>query len=379
MCQTVTVCRLADLPKPDDDGMITLQDNTTYYFPSGLDLNGNRLVCGTNNVIMGASSENSRLTSTGLVGTALITSAYSLPMRFIAIEADTALSLAATTSDQALDWFGVNFVDTPTVGTISGFSNFIMSDCAFLNSAGLTFDGTVGTIGFQTCLFDGRTGSTTITIAPTATITRRFRAVQCAFVCLAGETAINFSTDATCPVEGFILGTVNFGGGGTYIAGVQHDDVKSQFYNVRGVTNSASVASYYMQGNVTATTVGSSNTFVKVAGTTSSGTYVQRFTLTNNKATYAGALDLFFQVMVIGTISAQNNRQIAFRIAVNETTLAESQMATNSEGLTRSAPLYVQSVVELSTGDFVEVYVANLTDGTAVTVEDLHVVVHPLS
>jgi len=378
LSRMVSVSSKSDLPTPVA-GVINLLANTCYYFTTSIDLTGDRLVGAPNTTLIGTSSEAVTISSTGLGATPLISSAYSMPIRFLSITATVALNLNATTSGQALDWLGVNFLNCPTVGSIQGYSNFIMTDSSLLNSGGMTFTGTIGTIGFISCLFDPPAGGTALIVDSAATITRRFRALACAFSVLAGETGIDFSTSATVPVEGFILGIVTFAGGGTYVSGVQHDDNKAQFFFVRGVANSASISSYGMQANATATVIGSAGVSVKVAGTTTSGTYIQRFTNTANRATYVGALDVFFEVRAIGTISAQNNREIAFRIAKNGTTIAESQMSTNSEGVTRSAPLMVQAVVDLSTNDFVEVFVANITDATNVTISDLSVVVNPLS
>lgn len=101
---------------------------------------------------------------------------------------------------------------------------------------------------------------------------------------------MNVSTSATISNEGYILDTINFAGGGTYITGVQFDDNKSLFVNCKPISNSGNIAQYYMTANATTTTVGAIDTFYKVAGTTSSGTYVEKFTLTNNRATYSGSL-----------------------------------------------------------------------------------------
>ena len=52
-----------DLPTPVSS-VITLEDNVTYYFTTTVDLLGDRLVGGENTVILGSSSENSRIKST---------------------------------------------------------------------------------------------------------------------------------------------------------------------------------------------------------------------------------------------------------------------------------------------------------------------------
>lgn len=362
-------------------GVITLADDTAYWFTQNVDLLGARLVAGEDTTILGSSSENVRLKSTGLVGAALITSQWSLPMRFIAIEADIALDLdgGATPNGKAIDWFGVNFVDCATVGRIANYNNFIMADSAFLNAGDLTFDGALNTIGFSQCLFNPAPGQTSLVIPSTLTIGRRLRVVYSSFVVLAGEVGVDVDVLATVPAEGYILDTVNFSGGGTYTQGVLFSDNKSQFVNCRGVPNSSSLAQYNMSNNAVATVISGVGTFTQILGATVSGAYVQRFTLTDNNAEYTGVLEGFFDVTAVGSVSAQNNREVAFRVAVNGVTVAASEMVTNSEGVGRSAPLMTQAVVQLTNGADVSIYVANLTDGTNITVSNLNVSIETLS
>ena len=236
-----------DLPS-ESGGVITLEDNTTYCFIDTVDLLGNRLVSGQNTTLQGGgSSENCRILSTGLTGQALITSQWSLPMRFLTIEADIALALDASgNAGSALDWIGVNFTNCATVGTIANYTNFIGADCAFLNSQGLTFDGSIGTVGFQQTLFDNRSGGTSLIFAPTLTITRRIRVIYSSFISLSGETALNVSTSAVIPVESYILDTCNFAGGGTYVTGVLNTDVKSFWLNCKGISNTSKIGFYTM-------------------------------------------------------------------------------------------------------------------------------------
>lgn len=125
-----------NLPTPIG-GIITLADNTTYYILNGdIDLTGDRLVCGRNTTIIGGSSENTILRSTGLnANTALITSNWSLPIRFLTITHGTAINLDATgNANQAIDWIGLNFTDCATVGTVKNYNNFVQTDSAYLNS-----------------------------------------------------------------------------------------------------------------------------------------------------------------------------------------------------------------------------------------------------
>ena len=375
----ILVDEKSDLPSASG-GVITLADNYTYFFTTTVDLTGDRIVAGQNTTIIGGSSENCRIKSTGLVGTALISSAWSLPMRNITIEASTALNLDATGNpNQALDWFGVNFTDCTTIGTIKNYNNVIWTDCGVLNSAGLTFDGTTGTIGLNSCIFDGRSASTTITIPSTATITRRFRIIYSAFVVLSGETGINVNSSATVPVEGYILDTVNFSGGGTYTTGVTYSDNKALFVACRGVTNSASTGFMTMQANATATTVAATSTYYKVAGTTTLEAISQKFSHSSNRLTYDGAITRDFRVTVTATATSGNNNEIGMRIAKNGTTLTNSTGITTTSGTGKAENAISQSVVQLATNDYVEIFVSNETATNNITVTYLSVIVEALN
>ncbi len=379
----IIVDSLAKLPQPVSN-VITLADNTTYLFTTTIDLLGSRLVCGQNTTILGGSSENCRIKSTGLTGTALITSQWSLPIRSIAFEADIVFALDANgNAGQALDWFGVNVIDSNTIGTIANYNNFIATDCGFLNTQGLTFGGTISTAGFSQCIFDCRTGGTMIIIPSTATITRRFRIIYSAFIVLSGETGINVNTSATIPVEAYILDTVNFSGGGTYISGVQYNDNKALFIACLGVLNSASIAHMTMINNATVTDIISQNVAVKVAGTTTSQSITQRFSHSDNRMTYTGAIQRSFRVSVIFSFTAGNNNVISAYVAKNGSLITNSE-ASSTANITgalvgRAENVATQTVVDLAQNDFIEVWVENDSATADITVSNLSLIIQVLA
>ena len=362
-----------DLPNAVS-GVINLLDNVTYYITTTIDLTGDRLVCGVNTVIIGGSSENCILQSTGLnSSTALITSVYSLPMRNITITHGTALNLDGDGVTTALDWFGVNFTDCATVGIIKDYTNFVMSDSAFLNSGNLTFDGTIGTIGMSNCLFDCSTGSTALILPATLTVSRRFRVIYSSFVVLSGETGINVNASATISSERYILDTVNFSGGGTYISGIGHTDNKALFVNCVGITNTSTKGFMYMLNNATDTTIGvpNVNVWVKANGTTVSGTN-SKFTHTTNRLTYNGAFTNSFLVTINATLrSGGTNQLISIGVAKNGVAIDES------EGIIRTTTSNIehggstQAVLEMVSNDYVELYVRN-TGNTNIRVTDFN-------
>lgn len=375
----IFVNSLADLPTAVA-GVITLEDDKTYYITSNIDLLGNRLVGGSNTTIIGTSSEVSILTSTGLgVGIPLLTSIYTTPIRNISInDIDTAVSFDGTSnpSEMALDWTGVNFVNVPNVGAIKKASNFIFDKGAFLNSKGLKFDGTIGTVALNNSLFsgDGLAGNI-LELLSTCEITRRFRVIYSSIIATSSTIGVNVSNSALIPVESYILDTVNFSGGGTYLSGVSVTDNQTLFVNCKGIANSNEVSQYYMNGNATTTTVSATNVPYKVLGTTNSASITQKFTNTNNRATYIGSLTRQFLVTATLSLESGTNNQIGCYIGKNGSVSVESEVYGTTSGTGRAENITIQTLLELSTNDYIEIFVENATAINNILVTDLNVIV----
>jgi hypothetical protein len=369
---------VSDLPAPVS-GVITLAANATYFFTANVDLNGSRIVCGNNTTILGASSENCSIFSTGLsAGTALITSVYSLPMRNITITHGTALNLNASgTPTAAIDWIGVNFTNCAIVGTIANYSNFIMSDCALLSSANMTFDGTFGTIGGLQCLFSGIAAQTTMIYPATLTVTRRIRWAYCSWVAFGGGTALNVSASAVIPTETYILDTCNFSGGGTYTAGVDYTSNTAFFSGCRGISNSAQIGQMFFTNNATQNPIATTGVFEKILGTTSPSAVNQKFTHTSNRLTYSGGLTRTFVVTASTSANSvvTNTVVILVRLAKNGTTIAESESQASTSANGRNENFYSQAIVELAPGDFIELFISNATNANNLLATELNVLI----
>ena len=370
----VEVNDITDLPAASS-GVITLVGGYTYLFLKHIDLLGSRLVCGQDTVIVGWSSENCSITSTGLsAATALITSVYSLPIRSISFTHDLVFNLDGDGTTTALDWFGVNLLNCASAGTIKDYTNFVFGDGALLNSGGFTFDGTIGTIAFSNSLFDTASTKTAINILSTCTISRRLRIIYSSFVTLSGETGVNFNTSATVGDEKYILDTVNFSGGGTYITGVDSTSNKALFANCVGINNTSTKGLLYMINNTTDTTIGSPNVnvWVKAAGTTTSGS-LSKFTMpSNNRLTYTGAFSQSFMVHVNTAVrSAASNQNISIGVAKNGTILTESEMTIRTSTSNQEHPGSTLAVVDMVSTDYIELFVKN-TASTDVRVSDLN-------
>lgn len=373
--------QISDLPIPIG-GIITLENDVTYVFTTTVDLLSNRLVCGSNTTLLGGSSENCRILSTGLVGQPLISSNDSLPIRNLTIEADIALNLTGNVTTSAIDWFGVNFTNCNTIGTISNYANVIMTDCAFLESANLTFNGTIGTIGFAQCLFNGTPGNTIFILPSSLTVTRRFRIVYSSFIVLSGETGIDLSSTATIPNDAYILTYCNFSGGGTYLTGTTHTSNRALFINNIGITNTSNAGKYFMQNNATATTIVTQGTYVKMAGTTTVGVgnSPKWTTPVNNRLTYVGAITTEFVVTVVGNVqSTANNLTLGVAIAENGTVQTESRISVRSATANQPVAFALQDIVQVAPNDFIEIFVTNESGTQTVTVTDLNVIIQKIT
>ena len=371
-----------DLPTPVSN-VITLADNVTYYFTTTVDLLGDRLVGGQNTVILGASSENSRITSTGLgTGVALFTTEWTTPIRHVTFQdGDTALAIDGSVNPPlALDWTGVNFLNVPNVGLIDTADNWIYSKGAFLNSQNLQFDGTHGTIGIDNSIFVGSgSAGNILDILSTATITRRFRLIYSSVVVFGSTVGINVDASATIPTEGYILDTINFSAGGTYLSGVSYTDNKTRFVNSKGIENTAEIGNYFMTNNATVTTITTVDTAVKVLGATTANAINQKFTHTDNRLTYVGALIRDFQVTATISLTSGNNKVIGVYVAKNGVIITSSEMYSTTSGSGRAESVTCQTILELAENDYVEIWVENSSNSDDITVEYLNVICKSLN
>ena len=372
-------------------GVITLEDFTTYLITDEVDLGGDRIVInGSNTTLLGTSSETSFLTSTGISTTFptnyLIESDYTLPIRHITFK-DVPLGIGINTSGSgaqpiALDWTGVNFSGTSISLTCGDIDNFIFSKGAILSSGGFVFEGDVGTIGIDNSLFVGTGGAyDLIELTSSANVTRRFRTIYSSFVAFGSTVAINVSTSSSIPVDSYILDTCNFSGGGTYLQGIGqfYTDNEPRFVNCKGITNTAEIANYTMLNNSTATVISAVNTPTKVLGTTTANAINQKFTHSNNRATYSGELVKDFQITAVASLFGSSNRVIGMYVAKNGSVITTSEMYATTSGSGRAESVTVQTITELVNGDYLEIWIENSTDSTNVTVEYLNFICKSIS
>ena len=370
------VTQLSDFPAPSG-GVITLEEGTTYWITTEVDLMGLRIVASPKVVLAGGSSLKSKLKSTGLTGQALITSQWGLPVRFLGFEADIVFALnAGANPNEKIEWTDLGFDGSNSIGTIANYEKVAISESSFRGCGSLTLDGNISRVSMWQNYFDVGAGKTAIVVPASCTIGKWLRVVNTAFEVASGETALDVSTSATIPSESYVLDSCRFVGAGTALSGVQYTAESAQFRDNKGIPNTAGICQYVIQGSASATTIASQGTFYKVEGTTTPGAYISRFTTAvNNRATFTGDATSFFKVTATISVTGQNNRNLSFRVAKNGVTIPTSQASTTTDGVNNIVPATCLSIVQLSTGDYIEIFVANNSNTSNVAVSDMSVII----
>jgi hypothetical protein len=376
---TIVINNASDFPTPVA-GVITLEANKTYIIQKPVDLLGDRLVAGGVCNLFGTSSETSYLTSTGLgVGVPLLTSLFTIVLENITFhDVDTCLDIDGNTNLVALDWENVNFADIPNVGTINTCDNFIYETGAFLSSNGLLLTGTIGTVGVSNSLFvSDSLAENVIELDASCVITRRFRIIYSSFVIDTLATGISVNVSATIPTESYILDTVNFAGAGTYISGVTQTSNDSLFINCKGISNTAVNGQLYMQGNATATTIAGTSTFVKVAGTTTASADNSKISHSNNRLTIDAVISRKYLIQCHLSFTSGNNNECEFGFydsqLVGIRTPSRTKSTANSAG--RAENVSFACVVNADLSDYLEIWCANNSAITNITVTDMNFII----
>ena len=382
-----------DFPTPVN-GVITLSDNKTYYLTAHIDLNGDRIVGGANTVILGASSENCSLSSTGLGNfIPLFSSAWTTTIRHITFTGcHTAIDIQGTILSQpvALDWTGVNFLDVPNVGTIGDIGNFIFSKGGLLNSSGLVFTGSIETIGIDNSIFTRTVADSgaIIQIDTDAIITRRFRIIYSSFVIGgANNKGIDVNVNASIPIESYILDTINFTvfGGGVAVSGVIYTDNKVRWIACKGIINTSVFGNFYFSGNLTTLIPIIGNIGTPINFTYISSGLNQKFILTEGyKFRYVGSLLRDFQISVCATLESAFNQRLEYSMNIIKETseisnaVSGGSMSGTTTNIDKPINITCQGIAELTLNDSIWIGIS-CDDNNAILVSNINVIIKALN
>jgi|VirMetMinimDraft_7_1064189.scaffolds.fasta_scaffold00359_11 hypothetical protein len=254
------------------------------------------------------------------------------------------------------NYYAVQFINIPNQAPAGGLT---LTD--ILNISLRYFDTSVG-----------HTASTLLTLTGNSNLVQIF---GCAFGVGGGQTAIDI-TGLTLATYGEISAGSGFSGAGTYVTGTFSAlwDVIARGLN--RISDSEARGACYVSSAL-ATTIGTINVPVKVAGTTTLASTL-RFTNggSSNRLQYTGLKTVIKKISAaISTVSAASNKEYTWSIFKNGSLVVGSGIKRKQGTSTDVGALALDFLVSFDTNDYVEVWVANNTDTTAVTAQNLVLVV----
>lgn len=385
--EVIDADRLGKLPGHVDK-VITLPPNVLLNAIGYLDLKGCRLVTSGVTVIKGLNSElsflHSDLTPNFPADTPMVESAYTLNLEAITLGTSPThynVGINGLGNNAVADWYATNFISGKAARVLN-LQNFLANFCAMIDSTttgfpgggttdGFSFGGSFGTLGFNNSIFvNNNIGSTAIKLDADTVINRRIKLFSSSFIIPTLTSGIVVPETVNTPVEGYILDTLNFSGGGTYLGGVSYLNDKSRFFECRGVTNTARLGSFFWNNNAQVTNIPLLNTFYKVVGTSIASASNQRFQVTDNRLTYISQFQGNFYASITLSAIAGNNNVLSFKVYKNGQPIEESLQKITTSAAGKADNAVIQVPFPLQFGDYLELWVANDSNAN-VTITDI--------
>jgi hypothetical protein len=167
-----------------------------------------------------------------------------------------------------------------------------------------------------------------------------------------------------------------FVGDGTYYIGVFSKQWETEAHGI------ASMKDQHASGNLYITTPAANpiiftNVPEKVLGTTTAVNLFRIITSGNNRLIYDGLKTRYFTAVAsLSIASASSSKNFSFYIAKNGVVLEESKQTLRLSASTDKGSLTLSCNVQLSTSDYIEVFVKNETDNTSITVTNMNVAIN---
>lgn len=379
---TFIISGLSDLPTPVNN-IITLNNNTEYVIRGVVDIGNNKIICGTNQVFRGLSTEISVL-SGNVENDALITTNSTIIAESLTFKnTGTNSQVFNANSFSSADIFtfkDVNIVASVKAGTISNYRNSLFLLHAHIScDDGWTFDGNLRSVVFDTTatVNNNTSGYIFCDLTSTANVASRVRAVFSNFT--AGSATIMFKFDPATiiPVEGFQLINCQFSGAGTYVDGLTQANNQT-WWVLNGNLRDTLAFAHVFSDEAANTTISSSGVWYKaIANTSVHMEHIERFNHTENRLTYTGAKDRSFIINGKCSVTGTVGNTIRVGVAVNANTqtgvIVYSKVTMPAAGRFEVVPLI--SHARLTTNDFVEIWVYNESAAQNINISDLSLIV----
>lgn len=371
----------ADLPAPVS-GAITLVTGKVYLFsglvnisPNYINLNG-ASVQGTNPVGDGVASSVS-----GAVLRSTDQHVYIEKMLVIlASTTTTAYDFSDATGTKSCNLITGNNVKPypgnaalltgPGVGQVSGFRAVIVLQNYFDVSDGLKVTGTMGRLVLGFNLFGSIiAGKSAVEFLPGLKVDDVDLSNNHFIYTGTGQTGIML--DAGAGVDRGRMSSNMFRNVSTPISGFDGGSPGWSMQQNSGVPNTHAYGFLYMNNNTVATGFSSTTGFYRINGTTTL-INAQKFTAANNQLTYIGKSPTTVRIVaIVGGRSPQAGSDYSIYIAKNGTvaTVPEASIGAMLSG--QGFQIVLESQVDMTTGDYVEIGIRNNANTASVVISDL--------
>lgn len=374
----VLVNELSDFPAASG-GVITLAANTQYLLANDINVGTDRFVLSDGTAISGIESIVVTLTYTGSGDLFTMTDVTARVSNMRISAATGRLFNWSETTGKIFRSNDVSVVSCDKLGLFTGTTGVIR----FTNfsPAAVTTDGCEFVGNFRSFLWE--------VSAATMTAGAMFNLGTATFDSFIAHTILatlngtsnlisGAASSANINSGGQGLGLVLLTSGtGTPLSGVTSNDARWSFDHNDDIATTNRGASGRVIGNATVTSIATASTPVKVDFGTSwvAGDQNQWSSDNTGTHTYSGP-DEGFHVTgsISGTNAAGNGKVFRWYIAKNGTVDLNS-VTEGTYDSTRSESVAITAVIEMSSGDFIEIYVENITDTTNITATTVNLVI----
>ena len=188
-----------------------------------------------------------------------------------------------------------------------------------------------------------------------------------------GAVGIDFTSNNFVNKNSFEISNAIFSGDGDYIPNTTEGNVKSLWSSNAGVNNTYK-GGIWSCTTETETTITTQDTFVKIAGTTTYRELQHCSQTTNNAIIYDGSDNQPFKIVGSITFSGNSNTVIKVKIRVYDDSASayvdyqtfQAKIASGASG-TRTENISILDVIEMDANDRLELWVANASGTSNIT------------
>ena len=362
-------------------GVITLAPSTLYHILGSVDLGSDRIVFSSNSILQGQQRALSTITSTT---TSPLFKGTSVDVRIYE------LTIVATTASKIVEFDGggtslltlkgVNcYTVTADAVTVNNYSNLLIDNCVFFGGVDvLTITGAsnAGAL-IQLCGFVGYTGRG---IDLGTSVGNGGIISACSVVGTGGAdtSIVGAAANANLhPNKRWVVDQCDFVGANTVLTGVDVADDQWLFRDNTGLTASRSIGDGFITGNANSTTVAVTQTDYEVNfGTGFNANREDRFTVSNDgRITYNGNVPRTFTVQASVSGTTDSGTATIFLKFAKNGVVDNSTQVSREYASTAVGNVGLFGSIEMSSGDYIELYLYNDTGTQDYTVSDCHILI----